>query len=144
MFLAKGPHRPSKKLAKKNLHGISFNPSKQHAMNTNLIIKCTECNKLRIVYAQKKMSARQVQAFKWVAHYLLFICGSSIKELVGPKNFKEFHIRQNLKSIDQVEMLYYSAGFTSCCSRWDKKRTSKLSCGTNKYPSCSDYVKKKK
>ena len=47
-------HRLSKKLAKKNSHRIAFNPSKQQAMNTNLIIECTECNKPRIVYAQKK------------------------------------------------------------------------------------------
>ena len=66
-----------------------------------------------------------VQAFKRVTHDLLFVCGSSVEELVPPKNFKEFHIRQNfkefhirqnLKCIDQVEVLYYSDGFPSCCS----------------------------
>ena len=85
-----------------------------------------------------------VRAFKRVTYNLLFVCGSSLEELVGPKNFKEFHIRQNLKCIDQVEVLYYSAGFTSCCNHRSTKRASKLSCGTNEYPICSDCVKKKK
>ena len=31
-------HRPSKMLPKKYSHGIPFNPLKQYAMNTNLII----------------------------------------------------------------------------------------------------------
>ena len=72
------------------------------------------------------------------------MCGSSAEELVGPENFKEFHIRQNLKCIDQVEVLYYIAGFTSCCSHCGTKRASKLSCRTNECPICSDCVKKKK
>ena len=33
--------------------------------------------------------------------YLLLVCRSSVEELVGPTNFKEFHIRQNLKCIDK-------------------------------------------
>ena len=63
-------HRPSRKLANKNSHGIPFNPSKQHAMNTSLIIKCTKCNKPRIVYVQKKISIERVQAFKRVTYDL--------------------------------------------------------------------------
>ena len=99
-------HRHSKKLAKKIPLGIPFNPSKRHAMNANLNIECTKCNKPRIVYAQKKISAGRVRAFKRVTHDLLFVCGYSVEKLVGPKNFKEFHIRQKLKC--------YSAGFTLC------------------------------
>ena len=89
-------HRPSKKLANKNSHGVPFNPSKQHAMNTNLII---ECNKPRIVYAQKKISTGRVRVFKRVTYDLLLVCRSSVEELVGPKNFKEFHICQNLNAL---------------------------------------------
>ena len=92
---------------------------------------------------RKNMSAGRVRAFKRVIHDLLFVCGSS-EELVCPENFKEFHICQNLNSIDQVEVLYYRAGITSCCSHCDTKRASKLSCGTNENPICSDCVKKKK
>ena len=68
-------HHPSGKLTKKKkkLDRIPFNPLKQHSMNTNLIIECTKCNKPHIVYAQKKISARCVQAFKRVTHDLLFV-----------------------------------------------------------------------
>ena len=73
----------------------------------NLIVECTECNKSRIVSAQKKVSTGSVRAFKRVTDDLSCVC-----ELADSKNFKEFHIRQNLKCIDQVEVLYCSAGFT--------------------------------
>ena len=92
-------HHLSKKLANKNSHGVPFDPSKQHAMNTNLIIECTECNKPRIVYAQKKISTGRVRVFKRVTYDLLLVCRSSVEELVGPKNFKEFHICQNLNAL---------------------------------------------
>ena len=75
---------------------------------------------------QKKISAGLVQAFKRVAHDHLFVCGSNIEELVGSVNFKDFHIRQNLKCIDQVVVLYCRAGFTSSCSHCGTKRASKL------------------
>ena len=57
---------PTKTLAKKNSLGIPFNPSKQHAMNSNLIIESTKCNKLHIIYVQKKISVMCVRAFKKV------------------------------------------------------------------------------
>ena len=103
-----------------------------------------KCNKPPIVYAQKKIPAGRIQVFKIVAQGILFFYGSSVEELVGPENFKEFHIRQNLKCIDQVEVLKYREGFTSYRSHCGTKCASKLSCGTNKYPICSDCAKKKK
>ena len=109
-------HRPSKMLPKKYSHGIPFNPLKQYAMNTNLIIQYIECSKARIVFLQKKIPAGRVRAFKKVTHDLLFVCGSSVEELAGSKNLKEFHNPQNLKCIGQVGFLYYSVEFTSCCS----------------------------
>ena len=73
-------HHLSITFAKKKLHRIPFNPLKQIAMNANLIIECTECNKLCIVYTQKKISTGHVPAFKRVTHDLLFVCGSSIEK----------------------------------------------------------------
>ena len=84
----------SQKKQKKKSHRIPFNPSKQHAINTNLIIECTECNKPRTVCAQKTISAGRVRTFKRVTHDLLFVYGSSVEKLVGPENFKDFHIRR--------------------------------------------------
>ena len=66
-------------------------------MNTNLTTECTKCNKPCLVFAKKKISARRLETFKRVNHDFLFLCGSSVEELVSPKNFIEFHNRQNLK-----------------------------------------------
>ena len=127
---------PSKTLAAKKTHGIPFSPSKQHASNTNIVIMCTECQKPRLVYAQKKVSPPVATKFKRLISDLLFICGSSIEELIGPDHFRELFIRQNHHCIDPVEELYYSAGYTSCCIHCSTKR--KLTTGSNEYPMCSD------
>ena len=73
-------HRPSRKLAKKTSHGIPFNPSKQHTINTNLITECTECKKFVLSMRRKKISAGNVRASKRVIYDLLYVCGSSVEE----------------------------------------------------------------
>ena len=46
---------PSLKTSKDCGHKIQFNPVKQHASNTGLIIDCNECSKLRLVYTAKRL-----------------------------------------------------------------------------------------
>ena len=46
---------PSLKTSKDCGHKIPFNPVKQHASNTGLIIDCNECSKLRLVYTAKRL-----------------------------------------------------------------------------------------
>ena len=107
-------------------------------MNTNLIIECTKCNKPHIVYAQKKISTGCVQAFKRVTHDLLFVLIWR-KRISWPKEFQRVSDLSEFKvHWSSGEVLYYSTGFTSYCSHWGTKCTSKLSCGTKEYPICSD------
>ena len=68
----------------------------------------------------------------------------SLQELVGPEKFTVFYIRQNLRCFDPVEILYYSAGYPSCCSHCGMRRAAKLSTGTNEYPMCIDSRRAKK
>ena len=141
IFLDHRRTSPFKKIRQKKNTQISI---KQHAMNT-IEAACIEYQFNYRMHQMQQMAYRgHVQAFKRLNLDLLFVYGSSVKKLVGPENFKEFHIRQKLKCIDQMEGLYYGAGFSSCCSHCGTKCASKLSCGTNEYPICSDCVKKEK
>ena len=49
-------HMPSLKITKSRKHNIRSNPLQQHALNTQLVIKCNKCDKPRIVFAQKKLT----------------------------------------------------------------------------------------
>ena len=49
-------HMPSLKTSKNMKHNIPFNPLQQHALYTRLVIKCSECDKPRVIYAQKTIT----------------------------------------------------------------------------------------
>ena len=49
--------KPSKRTSNRN-HTIQLNPLKQHALNRNITLECTECGKHGAVYSQKKASPR--------------------------------------------------------------------------------------
>ena len=50
----KEKHMPYLHITTSKSHGVPFNPLLQHAKNTGLTDKCTECNKLQLKYSQKK------------------------------------------------------------------------------------------
>ena len=62
-------------------HTIPFNPLKQHALNMNITLACTECGKHRVVYSQKKAGPRLCKKLKSVFSELFFTCGTKIQEL---------------------------------------------------------------
>ena len=63
--------KPSKRTSNRN-HTIPFNPLKQHALNTNITLECTEYGKHRVVYSQKKVSPRLCKNLKSVFSELFF------------------------------------------------------------------------
>ena len=54
----------SPKTSKDREHKIPFNPDKQHASNTGLIIECNECSKLRLVYTAKRLREAEKKLIK--------------------------------------------------------------------------------
>ena len=92
-------------------HGISFNPLLQHAKNTGLTVKCTDCNKPRFVYSRKKVSVSLPTKSKLATDKLWFTCSATVKELVGTEHqFVDRFIRANLTCQKTVEVIYYSVG----------------------------------
>ena len=72
--------KPSKHTSNRN-HTIPLYPLKQHALNTNITLECTECGKHRTIYSQKKASPRLCKKLKSVFSELFFTCGTEIQEL---------------------------------------------------------------
>ena len=133
---------PSKKSGTVTGHNIPFNPCKQHASNTNLTITCYECNKPRLIYSKNKVSANVTTKFKRTVKDLLYICGTGVAELVGPENFKELFIKENLKCSTPVESIYYSVGYPSCCCHCGSTR--KLINVSNEFPMCGSCKRENK
>ena len=95
-------------------HTIPFNPLKQHALNMNITLACTECGKHRVVYSQKKAGPRLCKKLKSVFSELFFTCGTKIQELDCNK-YLMLYMQDNVACISPVKTLYYSAGHPLCC-----------------------------
>ena len=110
-------HMPSLHITTSKNHGITFIPLLQHAKNTGLTVKCTECNKPRLVYSQKKISVSLPRKFKLATDKLWFTCGATVKELIGTEQqFADLFIRVSLTCQKPVEAIYYSVGsYPNCC-----------------------------
>ena len=74
-------HRPPKSTTSNSKsHGATFFPSKQYATTTNFYLVYTECEKWKIVFMQRSMSAGRILAFKKAVWVLYCVCGASDEE----------------------------------------------------------------
>ena len=112
-------HLPSSKMKQQRWHGIPFSPLKQHATNIGIFIKCSECEKPRVVYSKNKSAPKLVRKFKSDVSDLLFVCGVTVAEL---GDFATLFIRQNQTCYTPVETLYYSACHIPCCCHCSQKQ----------------------
>ena len=88
---------------------ISFKKLKQHALNSDLTITCTECDKLQLVYTQEKPHNNILRKFKQISR-LLFTYSINVPEVTGNnKDLSQLHIRGSLTCLILVEKLYYSS-----------------------------------
>ena len=134
---------PSLKTTKDRGHKIPFNPTKQHATNTNLFVECAECSKPRVVYAAKKISDGERKSFKLAMSDMLYTCGASLHEFknTNDENDKRYTIlekvfvRTNNSCTKPVEALYYTVNYPDCCCHCGSKR--RLIKSTNEYSICS-------
>ena len=80
---------PSLKTSKDRGHEIPFNPVKQQARNTGLIIDCNECSKPRLVYTAKRLTETEKKSFNRVMNDMMYTCGATLvkfKDLSNPRN----------------------------------------------------------
>ena len=134
--------RPSLKTGKDRNAKIPFNVVKQHATNTNLLLECAECNKLRLVFSAKKLSAAEKKLFNRVMSDMLYTCSVSLLEFKNANNqngqqlsiLEKCFVRANHTFFKPVEALYYSVGYSDYCCHCGCKRH--LIKAANEYTMC--------
>ena len=76
----------SLKTSKDRRHKIPFNPVKQHASNTGLIIECNECSKPRLVYIAKRLTEPEKKLFNRIMNDMMYTCEATLVEFKDPSN----------------------------------------------------------
>eukprot|EP00117_Sycon_ciliatum_P049208 scpid96882/ scgid34924/ len=107
-------HRPSLANGKQQ-HGIPFTPSAQTAKNVMRTVACSECDRPRVLYSERKLKAQDVIALDAKLADMLFSCGASIQDLAGDTSAdanvaSRVYVRGNLTCTQALEMPSYSAG----------------------------------
>ena len=105
-------YRPSLSAGKQG-HGMPFSPTAQTAKNR--ILECSECALPRVLYAERKVKAADLQVLDPILEEVQFSCGLSLQDLFtdADENQAAFHrrlyVRANLTCTMHVEQVYYSA-----------------------------------
>ena len=76
----------------KRLHNVPFTPTAQTAKNVGFTLKCTECKKQRLLFAQKKLKSQEVNSLKRILAGIEYICGSILSEYSGDESNKDLLI----------------------------------------------------
>lgn len=123
-------NRPSKAKKKRTL---PFYATVQHVKNANIMVQCSECKMWRLVFSQFKLDTNQRQELQSVLSDYDYSCGTSLKDLHLPENFKTVEIREHDCS-DPIERLYYTAKYSPICvyCAADQPYTTE-----NEYPQCA-------
>ena len=115
-------HLPSKSAnPEKQGHNMPFPPSAQTAKNVGMTVKCHECGKQRLLYANKVVKAEERLRFKRLQNDYVYICGGSFNEIHVSNTNKDSKIseniftRENLSCSSNIEIPYYSAGYKNIC-----------------------------
>ena len=130
--------------AEKRPHNIPFSPTAQTAKNVGLTIKCTECEKPRLLHSKHKLKGDEIKVLKIFLGKILFICGSSFGEYEGTGNAKEDKItkivfpRENLSCGSNIELPYYSIeSYKKICIYCGGEGTGRtLEDSIQNYPKC--------
>ena len=136
--------RPSKQAKSKKL---PFYASLQHMKNSGLMLMCEECGMWRLLYATRKLSAKEKRVVEASLDGLSFSCGSQLNEVDFdlPEDLLSIVFVRDLQCSDPVEVLYYSGDNVDicvhCCTDID---TETNTTPKEYYPQCEDCVDKDK
>ena len=71
------------------------------------MVQCDECNKWRLIFSKRKLSAKEREQLQDVIQDVSYSCGASIDDLMLPEYLAGIGIRKHSCS-DHVEKLYYT------------------------------------
>ena len=67
----------------KRPHNIPFPPTAQASKNVGITVRCVECKKPRLLYAQKKIHLSEVSSLKRLLAGVEYVCGAVLSEYGG-------------------------------------------------------------
>ncbi len=80
----------------------------QHARNAGVVVHCDECDKWRLLFLKRKLSARERTQLQGIVEDVSYSCGATMEELILPDTLTSVGIRSHICS-DPIEKIYYSA-----------------------------------
>ena len=108
-------HKPSLKRKEREGHGLSFNPSAQTVSRVKRLVWCIECDKPRVLHAEKKLTHEKLLNLDNCLEAVEFSCGSVMSDHI-PNDSSEEHIlskvfvRKDINCLNPIEIPYYSSG----------------------------------
>ena len=139
-------HRPSLKEKASLGHQIPISPSAQTAKTVQKTLKCTECDKPRVLYSASKLLVSELTVLNKLFDTYEYSCGSSLQELkiVDAHSDKikrvnavldKVFVRQNISCRNAIEVPYFSSkSFPAVCYYCGAKENLKHEEGA--YPCC--------
>ena len=93
---------------RKKAKSLTYSPTETHARNVGVVVQCDECNKWRLLFSKRKLSAKQRQQLEEIIADVSYSCGATTEDLILPEALASVCIRAHECS-DHIEKIYYSA-----------------------------------
>ena len=63
---------------------MTYSPTETHARNVGVVVQCDECNKWRLLFSKRKLSAKQRQQLEEIIADVSYSCGATTEDLILP------------------------------------------------------------
>ena len=143
-------HRPSLKQKVTLGHQIPFSPSAQTAKSVHKTVKCTDCDKPRVIYSASKLNVTEQIILDKILDIYIYSCGAKLQDLKVKDSDRaprvnalldKIFVKQNISCQNAVEIPYYSSGcFPPVCYFCASKDDLKIEEGA--YPHCETCATK--
>jgi len=94
-------------IQQRKIKTLTYSPSEQHAHKTGALVQCDECDKWRLLFSKRKLTARQRNELEGIIADVSYSCGATTDDLILPDTLKSVAIRSHNCS-DPNEKIYYS------------------------------------
>jgi len=95
-----------KKAEKTCGNDMDFSPTAQFAKNVRTVVKCTECDKPKVLYACQKISDEQYQLLQAFIDSVKYSCGVTSKNISDLSSLSKEQINNNSDEVDESEEVY--------------------------------------
>ena len=122
---------------------MPFSPSAQTARTVQLVARCVDCEKPRVIYASQKLTETEKVLLQQLLDLFEYSCGGSLQELKSPDDCPEnellekVYVRANITCTSAVEIPYFSVGcFKDVC--YNCGIVNNIDRQDGQYPSCPE------